>query len=121
MCQRIGRPPTSSTIGFGLTPLSSLIRVPKPPASTTAFIIPFPVRSAVCGRSRPRRHFHVVVFLLRCAHFQYGAGVAARTLFANREDAPTRLVAHDVANDLRVDPPLLLGEAVNERRVAEHV
>src|SRR5580698_7926087 len=37
MCQRMGRPPIS-IIGFGLTPVSSLIRVPSPPANITAFI-----------------------------------------------------------------------------------
>ena len=37
MCQMIGLPPIS-TIGFGRTPVSSLSRVPKPPARITAFI-----------------------------------------------------------------------------------
>src|SRR3990167_561757 len=37
MCQRIGFPPIS-TIGFGLRCVSSLMRVPKPPARITAFI-----------------------------------------------------------------------------------
>src|SRR4051794_36930089 len=37
MCQRIGRPPIS-TIGFGRVPVSSLSRVPSPPARITAFI-----------------------------------------------------------------------------------
>ncbi len=37
MCQSIGIPPIS-TMGFGLTVVSSLIRVPKPPANITAFI-----------------------------------------------------------------------------------
>jgi hypothetical protein len=37
MCQRIGRPPTS-IIGFGLDALSSLMRVPNPPARITAFM-----------------------------------------------------------------------------------
>src|SRR5215468_10590508 len=36
MCQRIGRPPIS-TIGFGLVEVSSDNRVPRPPASITAF------------------------------------------------------------------------------------
>jgi len=36
MCQRIGRPPTS-TIGFGRYSVSSLNRVPRPPANNTAF------------------------------------------------------------------------------------
>src|SRR6202035_2018985 len=39
MCQRIGRPPIS-TIGLGRTPVSSLRRVPNPPARITAFIRP---------------------------------------------------------------------------------
>jgi len=39
MCQIIGRPPTS-TIGLGLNSVSSRSRVPKPPASSTAFTIP---------------------------------------------------------------------------------
>src|SRR5215469_7367483 len=38
MCQRIGLPPIS-IIGFGLRCDSSEIRVPRPPASMTAFII----------------------------------------------------------------------------------
>ena len=37
MCQRIGLPPIS-TIGFGRTSVSSLIRVPRPPARMTAFM-----------------------------------------------------------------------------------
>ena len=41
MCQRIGRPPIS-TMGFGRNSVSSLKRVPMPPARMTAFIlIPF--------------------------------------------------------------------------------
>lgn len=36
MCQRMGLPPTS-TIGFGLRWVSSLRRVPRPPARITAF------------------------------------------------------------------------------------
>src|ERR1700743_2519413 len=39
ICQRIGRPPIS-TIGFGLTVVSSEIRLPKPPANNTTFIHP---------------------------------------------------------------------------------
>jgi hypothetical protein len=39
MCQRIGFPPIS-IIGFGFKTLSSLIRVPRPPANNTAFIKP---------------------------------------------------------------------------------
>src|SRR6478672_970981 len=37
MCQRIGRPPIS-TIGLGRVPVSSVSRVPIPPARITAFI-----------------------------------------------------------------------------------
>src|SRR5579864_4905954 len=37
MCHRIGRPPIS-TIGFGRVTVSSLSRVPSPPANMTAFI-----------------------------------------------------------------------------------
>src|SRR4051794_27021256 len=36
MCQRMGRPP-SSTIGFGRMTVSSLRRVPSPPARMTVF------------------------------------------------------------------------------------
>jgi hypothetical protein len=36
MCHRIGLPPIS-TMGFGLTEVSSEIRVPSPPARMTAF------------------------------------------------------------------------------------
>src|SRR6476660_8728853 len=39
MCQRIGRPPTS-TIGFGFDSDSSASRVPSPPASSTVFTEP---------------------------------------------------------------------------------
>ena len=42
MCQSIGLPPTS-TIGFGLVPVSSEIRVPNPPARITAFMRPPPI------------------------------------------------------------------------------
>src|ERR1700749_4262903 len=38
MCQRIGRPPIS-TIGLGRITVSSLSRVPRPPARITAFIV----------------------------------------------------------------------------------
>src|SRR6185436_15788177 len=38
MCQRIGLPPIS-IIGFGRVSLSSLIRVPVPPARITAFTV----------------------------------------------------------------------------------
>src|SRR6185369_13427027 len=38
MCQRIGFPPIS-TIGFGFSTVSSLSRVPRPPASMTVFIM----------------------------------------------------------------------------------
>src|ERR1700678_913834 len=37
MCQRIGRPPIA-TIGFGRRCVSSLIRVPRPPANMTHFM-----------------------------------------------------------------------------------
>ena len=37
MCQRIGLPPIS-TIGLGRTAVSSLSRVPRPPARITAFM-----------------------------------------------------------------------------------
>src|SRR3954452_4249871 len=39
MCHRIGRPPTS-TIGLGGSWVSSLSRLPRPPARITAFIAP---------------------------------------------------------------------------------
>ena len=38
MCQSIGRPPIS-TNGFGRVPVSSLKRVPRPPARMTTFIL----------------------------------------------------------------------------------
>src|SRR6202030_4557457 len=37
MCHKMGRPPIS-TIGFGLTYVSSIILVPVPPANMTAFM-----------------------------------------------------------------------------------
>src|SRR5437763_16543386 len=37
MCQRIGRPPTS-TLGLGLSVVSSDRRVPRPPARITVFM-----------------------------------------------------------------------------------
>src|ERR1019366_8241867 len=39
MCHRMGRPPIS-TMGLGRTEVSSLSRVPRPPARMTAFILP---------------------------------------------------------------------------------
>src|SRR2546430_15506910 len=52
MCQRMGLPPIS-TIGFGLTRVSSLNLEPTPPARITAFIekLLFPQRSLrrCCG------------------------------------------------------------------------
>ena len=47
MCQIIGLPPTS-TIGFGLNSVSSRKRVPRPPASKTAFTFP-PIFGVVTG------------------------------------------------------------------------
>src|SRR4051812_6788850 len=47
MCQRSGRPPTS-TIGFGLNSVSSRRRVPKPPHRITTFI------RANCSTSKSR-------------------------------------------------------------------
>src|SRR6185369_2289296 len=44
ICQRIGLPPIS-TIGFGRTTVSSLRRVPSPPARITTFIALLPLRS----------------------------------------------------------------------------
>ena len=38
MCHRMGFPPIS-TIGFGRMAVSSLSRVPNPPANITAFIL----------------------------------------------------------------------------------
>src|SRR5215471_13113968 len=52
MCHRIGRPPIS-TIGFGRMVVSSLRRVPNPPARITAFI-----------RSPDRRDYCTIVFSL---------------------------------------------------------
>src|SRR4051812_25092162 len=54
MCQRIGMPPTS-TIGFGRTLVSSLRRVPNPPARMTAFTAPTLSR----GRMGPVRRISV--------------------------------------------------------------
>src|SRR4051794_7506515 len=51
MCQRIGRPPIS-TSGFGIMAVSSLIRVPNPPARITTFMKSLPHRRT----SRPPIH-----------------------------------------------------------------
>src|SRR5579862_6009781 len=56
MCQRIGRPPTS-TIGFGRYSVSSRSRVPSPPASSTTFMdrepnLPMPDDATGAMRSR---------------------------------------------------------------------
>ncbi|MNX64092.1 hypothetical protein D3C86_951090 [compost metagenome] len=40
MCQRMGLPPIS-IMGLGFKPVSSEIRVPRPPARITAFIVAF--------------------------------------------------------------------------------
>src|SRR5271170_2367529 len=52
MCHRIGRPPIS-TIGLGLTSVSSTSRVPSPPAKITTFIDCHP-RLLPEGRPRSR-------------------------------------------------------------------
>jgi hypothetical protein len=44
MCHKIGMPPMV-TIGFGFTPVSSLRRVPNPPAKMTAFMHSLPHQS----------------------------------------------------------------------------
>src|SRR5262245_52432133 len=71
MCQRIGRPPTS-TMGFGRTSVSSANRVPIPPAKMTTFIVPFSraevsssllvtaTRCQPSGRARPFRRVNRV-------------------------------------------------------------
>lgn len=45
MCQRIGLPPIS-TIGFGFVAVSSLMRVPRPPAKSTALTLPLFISSS---------------------------------------------------------------------------
>src|SRR5471032_2254266 len=62
MCHRIGLPPTS-TIGFGLTVVSSLSRVPSPPASMTAFML----SPIILSWRRPH-------YLLRPGYFKRKAG-----------------------------------------------
>src|SRR6202035_2767937 len=51
MCHRIGRPPIS-TIGLGRETVSSLSRVPSPPANMTAFI-PHPLEFPTLLPRRP--------------------------------------------------------------------
>src|SRR5574338_47556 len=58
MCQRIGRPP-SSTIGLGFDSDSSANRLPNPPASRTVFTPP-----PSHGRPRPSKYSHGVVMHL---------------------------------------------------------
>ncbi len=52
MCQRMGRPPIS-TMGLGRMEVSSEMRVPRPPASMTAFILG---RSLCCDRAFEQVH-----------------------------------------------------------------
>ena len=57
MCQRIGLPPIS-TIGFGLTFVSSLRREPNPPARMTSFIriLSWARRNDRMAKLRPLSH-----------------------------------------------------------------
>src|SRR4051794_21048317 len=68
MCQRIGLPPIS-TIGFGRMWDSSLILVPRPPASMTTFIMlpqtREPARQACAGRVARERQTWLVADLSR--------------------------------------------------------
>ena len=74
MCQRMGFPP-SSIIGFGRIVDSSLIRVPRPPARITAFMLaPFgdwgfrqPIMMKVRGPNRPARSSDAVSNLTKFA------------------------------------------------------
>jgi len=53
MCQRMGRPPIS-TIGLGRMPVSSLSRVPRPPARITAFISSsYIANRPLCRQAKP--------------------------------------------------------------------
>src|SRR6266702_1429714 len=61
MCQRMGWPPIS-TIGFGRTEVSSLRRLPSPPARIIAFMTPFlseaaPRSPAPCPAHRSIRQY----------------------------------------------------------------
>src|SRR5216684_1311656 len=90
MCHRMGRPPIS-TIGLGRRCVSSLIRVPSPPARITPFIdalppseqrfvfsqkfAPYPVDSAVAmvARTHERRKSlpqHLVLLRVNRAPFR---------------------------------------------------
>src|SRR5262245_14984179 len=60
MCQRIGRPPIS-TIGLGLISVSSLSRVPSPPARMTHFMKP----AKICIQSPEERLPCVVISHVR--------------------------------------------------------
>src|SRR3954447_10131421 len=55
MCHRIGRPPIS-TIGFGLTSVSSARREPTPPASISTFMIRSPNSNVVSVSARRAQH-----------------------------------------------------------------
>src|SRR5438874_2031860 len=55
MCQRMGFPPIS-TMGFGLTAVSSVRRVPTPPARITAFIDERRLVGAAAGEDNRDRH-----------------------------------------------------------------
>lgn len=56
MCQRIGFPPIS-TIGLGRTEVSSLMRVPNPPARMTAFTVN-PIIEFQKSRPFDPKHYH---------------------------------------------------------------
>src|SRR3954454_3554717 len=60
-CQRIGRAPIS-TIGLGLSHVSSLIRVPRPPARITAFMGADHIVAAMADPGRPTLSVIVVTY-----------------------------------------------------------
>src|ERR1017187_5069259 len=74
MCQRIGLPPIS-TIGLGRMAVSSLRRVPKPPARITAFICS-PSRCAYRDQVRYTTH-SAFAELVQTIHLGSTAGLHA--------------------------------------------
>ena len=105
MCQRIGRPPIS-TIGFGRVSVSSVNRVPRPPAKMTTFIRIFAVRpTRLAIRAHPARS-------RRLSGFQKPliAACDADNSEPSRPRRPTRPSQGVSVGRIRVDANAWLGE-----------
>src|ERR1700728_1444701 len=83
MCHRIGRPPIS-TIGLGRVTVSSLSRVPSPPANMTAFIPILWCSQALRYLSRKRFPLSVVCETSPQVHTVHGECLIVYAYFATR-------------------------------------